>query len=167
MRRVLVGIAVLTTLGGVGVAASPALADSDSGPICLEKAICAEPNAVYKYDGHAVGHDEPSLLFYGKKSGAGNDQTYKFWLPTNPSAGFPVQDSLSGPIWQFQRSVTFWFGLDLCDTQSAPESTDKCTPDSDRNIYNDTDPSSSRYIGKHPGGAFLELQFYPPGWSLW
>ena len=23
------------------------------------------------------------------------------------------------------------------------------------------------YIGKHPGTAFLEVQFYPPGWAPW
>src|SRR5205823_4860337 len=23
------------------------------------------------------------------------------------------------------------------------------------------------YIGHHPGGAFMEMQFYPPGWSPW
>jgi hypothetical protein len=159
-------MAVLAALGGVGVLAGPALADSGFGPYCLEKATCAEPDAHYAYEGHSVGHDEPSLLFYSKKDGAGTDQTYQLWLPTNPTAP-PIQDSLDGPIWQFQRSIAFWFGLDLCDTQSAPEYTSKCTPGSDRNIFNDTDPKSSRYIGKHPGGAFLELQFYPPGWSLW
>ena len=26
------------------------------------------------------------------------------------------------------------------------------------------DPTQPDYIGRHPGTAFLELQFYPPGW---
>jgi hypothetical protein len=37
-------------------------------------------------------------------------------------------------------------------------------PDSDANIFDSADPSSPHYIGRHPGTAFLELQFYPPGW---
>ena len=56
----------------------------------------------------------------------------------------------------------------LCDNQSAPEFTHApCTPDSDTNIFDGTDPNGADYIGKHPGTAFLELQFYPPGWAPW
>ena len=52
----------------------------------------------------------------------------------------------------------------LCDNQSAPEFTHApCTPDSDTNIFDGTDPAGADYIGKHPGTAFLEVQFYPPG----
>jgi hypothetical protein len=36
-----------------------------------------------------------------------------------------------------------------------------CTPDSDSNIV---DPAVSP---NHPGTAFVELQFYPPGWVPW
>jgi hypothetical protein len=49
----------------------------------------------------------------------------------------------------------------LCDTQSYPEQISTCTPDSDSNIL---DPAVSP---KHAGTAFLELQFYPPGWVPW
>ena len=49
----------------------------------------------------------------------------------------------------------------LCDTQSYPEQVSTCTPDSDSNIV---DPAVSP---NHPGTAFLELQFYPPGWVPW
>jgi hypothetical protein len=158
-------MAVLAAFGGVGVLAGPALAD-DSAPICLEKALCAEPDGFYSYEGHAIGHDEPSLLFYSDHKYAGTNQTYHLRLPTNPDA-FAVQDSLTGPIWQFQRSVAFWFGEDLCDSQSAPEYTHRCKAATDKNIFDSPDPASPQYIGKHPGGAFLELQFYPPGWSNW
>src|SRR5438270_13135754 len=51
-----------------------------------------------------------------------------------------------------------WFGMVLCDTRSYPEQVSTCTPDSDRNIL---DP---RVSPRHPGTAFMELQFYPPGW---
>ena len=49
----------------------------------------------------------------------------------------------------------------LCDTQSYPEQVSTCPPDSDSNIV---DPAVSPL---HPGTAFLELQFYPPGWVPW
>jgi len=39
-----------------------------------------------------------------------------------------------------------------------------CRPDTDDNIFDSADPSSPRYIAKHPGSAFTELQFYPPAW---
>src|SRR4029079_771457 len=38
-----------------------------------------------------------------------------------------------------------------------------CVPDSDGNDLVGTDPSAADYIGKHPGNAFMELQFYGPG----
>ena len=46
----------------------------------------------------------------------------------------------------------------MCDTQSFPEQSQTCTPDSDSNIL---DPAT---IPQHAGMAFMEMQFYPPGW---
>jgi hypothetical protein len=43
----------------------------------------------------------------------------------------------------------------MCDSQSYPEVMTNCTPDSDSNIT---------ALAHHPGTAFTELQFYPPGW---
>jgi hypothetical protein len=37
-------------------------------------------------------------------------------------------------------------------------------PDTDRNDFESSNPRSPHYIGKHPGNAFRELQFYPPGY---
>jgi hypothetical protein len=45
----------------------------------------------------------------------------------------------------------------LCDTESYPEGSSTCTPDSDTNIQDPFGPD-------HAGAAFLEVQFYPPGW---
>jgi hypothetical protein len=78
--------------------------------------------------------------------------------PTRP------QNDGSGGTWNFQLRPTFWFGLTLCDTESAPEYTHECTPDSDANNLVGTNPDSPDYIGKHPGNAFMELQFYGPGY---
>jgi hypothetical protein len=119
-------------------------------------------------EGTYVGHDEPSVLFYGNTPGAGNDNTYFLRLPKDPVAQ-PKQDG-SGATWNFQLHPAFWFGMAMCDDQSAPgpgSGNAACKPDSDSNIYNSADPSSPRYIGKHPGSAFMEMQFYPPGWAPW
>ncbi|MEZ0095174.1 hypothetical protein [Streptacidiphilus sp. EB129] len=116
-------------------------------------------------EGHYVGHDEPSLLYYSNKPGAGNDNTYLVRLPKDPPAQ-PKQDG-SGTTWNFQLHPAFWFGMAMCDDQSAPgpaSGNAACKADSDSNIYNDSDPASPHYIGKHPGSAFMEMQFYPPGW---
>jgi hypothetical protein len=39
-----------------------------------------------------------------------------------------------------------------------------CHADSDANDLVGTNPASPDYIGKHPGNAFMELQFYGPGY---
>ncbi len=49
----------------------------------------------------------------------------------------------------------------MCDTQSYPETVSTCKPDSDKNIVDTT------VSAKHPGTAFMEMQFYPPGWVKW
>jgi hypothetical protein len=60
-----------------------------------------------------------------------------------------------GRSWSFQLTPAFWFGMAMCDTQSYPQVVSTCTPDSDSNITP---------LAQHPGTAFMELQFYPPGW---
>jgi hypothetical protein len=105
-----------------------------------------------------VGHDEPSLLFYSNKPGAGNRMQYSVTLPTDPTPSHPTQP---GKGYNFELNGSLWFGMALCDTQSYPEQVSTCTPNSDSNIV---DPAVSP---KHPGTAFVELQFYPPGWVPW
>jgi len=123
--------------------------------------------------GEYIGHDEPLMEFYSDQPGAGNDNVWELVLPRDPPVR-PEEDG-SGGTWNFQLHPTFWIGMDICDDQSAPNPhypgapypTQRCIPNSDENIYTSDDPSSPRYIGKAPGGAFLELQFYPPGWVKW
>ena len=102
-----------------------------------------------------VGHDEPSLEFKSNVPGSGNDITYRLTLPKEPSTR--PRQSGQGATWNFQLRPTFWFGLTLCDSQSAPEFTTKCKPDSDTNNLVNPDPTAPDYIGKHPGNAFMEL----------
>jgi hypothetical protein len=142
-----------------------------SSRLCSQNhALCTEvDDSEFVFgDGHYIGHDEPSMLFYGTTPGAGNDNTYLLRLPKDPPAQ-PKQDG-SGATWNFQLHPAFWFGMAMCDDQSAPgpaSGNAKCAADSDANIYNDSNPASAHYIGKHPGSAFMEMQFYPPGWAPW
>jgi hypothetical protein len=130
-------------------------------PLCVgHSALCAD---IYTNPGDEyVGHDEPSLEFKSGETGSGNDMTYTVRLPDDPPTK-PQSDG-SGGTWNFELRPTFWFGLTLCDSESAPEFTNRCTPDSDTNNLVGTNPAAPDYIGKHPGNAYLELQFYGPGY---
>ncbi len=108
--------------------------------------------------GHYVGHDEPSVLFDSKTPGAGNHMSYTMTLPKDPSASNPTA---AGKSYNFELSGADWLGMAMCDTQSYPEQVHTCPPDSDKNIL---DPSKS---AKHVGQAYMEMQFYPPGWIPW
>jgi len=125
--------------------------------------------------GEYIGHDEPSMLFYSNQAGSGNDNTYNLTLP-NESTLKPRQDG-SGGTWNFQLHPAFWVGMAMCDDQSAPNpdwsgsafpNTTHCRQDSNRNIFVGSNPADAqRYLGAHPGTAFMEMQFYPPGWVKW
>jgi hypothetical protein len=164
MRRLLaIGIAAiaLSLLGACSAAAVAAPMDCDE-----PASLCAEPLDSIGYEGAYIGHDEPSLLFYSNRAGSGNSNRYTLQIPTDPRVQ-PNQAGTAG-TWNFQLHPAFWLGMALCDNQSGPEFTHApCTPDSDANIFDGTDPAAADYIGRHPGTAFLELQFYPPGWAPW
>jgi hypothetical protein len=131
-------------------------------PFCQSHlSLCADaqPGALGTY----VGHDEPSVEFKSSVPGSGNDMTYTMTLPEDPTQQ-PNNSGAAGSTWNFQLRPTFWFGLTLCDTESAPEFTKVCNPDTDSNDLESSNPKSPHYIGKHPGNAFMELQFYPPGY---
>jgi hypothetical protein len=106
-------------------------------------------------EGKYVGHDEPSNLFYSNTPGSGNRNSWKLILPKDPSPSAPTAP---GKSFNFELHPAFWFGMAMCDTQSYPELLPNCKPDSDSNIV---DPAISP---NHPGVAFMEMQFYPPGW---
>ena len=125
-----------------------------------EGIFCAEQGDIPSYE--YIGHDEPSLLFYSDRNGSGNNNVWRMRLPKDPPM-LPLADG-SGGTWNFQLRPAFWFGMAICDSQSYPEFTSVCRPDSDDNIADSSDPSSPHYIGKHAGTAFMEMQFYPPGW---
>ncbi len=162
--------ATMAALPGSAVASQ---ASTASNPI--KWGLCSAPghgedcaDATYTnvgYKGWYVGHDEPSTLFYSHKAGSGNNDTYLLRLPKDPPVA-PNQSGTGGTD-NFQLHPAFWFGMAMCDSQSYPEFTTTCNPDTDANIFNSPDPASPQYIGHHPGTAFMEMQFYPPGWVPW
>jgi len=125
-----------------------------------EGIFCAEQGDIPSYE--YVGHDEPSVLFYSNKKGSGYNNIWRMRLPKDPPT-LPQADGKGG-VWNFQLHPALWFGMAMCDSQSSPNYTNVCRPHTDDNIFDSPDPASPRYIGKHPGSAFMEMQFYPPGW---
>jgi hypothetical protein len=126
---------------------------AQGSPICAE---VYDSEAVFG-EGVYVGHDEPSTLFYSNVPGSGNNMRYQLTLPKDPSPSVPTTP---GKSYNFELHPAFWFGMAMCDTQSYPEQVSTCKPDSDSNIV---DPAISP---KHPGTAFMEMQFYPPGYAF-
>ncbi len=106
-------------------------------------------------NGHYIGHDEPSIRFISSRPGSGNNVTFTERLPMDPKAmpttGRPGHDVTH---W-FELSVAPWFGMTMCDPQSFPQT--HCTPNSDSNAPHGSFPGG--------GGAFMEMQFYPPGFA--
>ena len=121
-------------------------------------AMCTEVANSDNVFGHYVGHDEPSVLFNSNVPGSGNHMSYNVVLPKDPSASNPNKVNKS---YSFELSGADWFGMAMCDTQSYPLQVKTCPPDSDKNILDPT------FSPKHVGQAYMEMQFYPPGWVPW
>jgi hypothetical protein len=108
------------------------------------------------YDnGRYIGHDEPSTRFISARPGSGDDTTFTERLPTDPSALPTARHPGRDVTHWFELSIAPWFSTDVCDPQSTPLL--PCTPESDANAPH------GRYPGA--GAAFVELQFYPPGFA--
>lgn len=165
IRRTLVFVLACVTAAAFGWTTASIAQSWGTGSFCdTHEFLCTENQ--YNYgNGQHIGHDEPSLLFYSGTSGSGNSAIYTLTLPKDPPK-LPKQDGTGGTF-NFQLHPAFWFGMVMCDTQSNPEFTNTCTPDSDANIFDNPSSSASDYIGEHPGAAYMELQFYPPGWVTW
>jgi hypothetical protein len=123
--------------------------------------LCRELAEPRNYDGRYSGHDEPEVNFYSNVPGSGSSMVYKLILPAEPPTQ-PIQNG--GGVFNFELHPAFWVGMALCDSQSFPNFTNKCAASSDANIFENPNPNAKDYIGHHPGAAFLEVQFYPPGW---
>jgi hypothetical protein len=144
-------VAVLSAFG-----ASARAASGYGKPDCSDgRMLCTEvANPKEAFGNYYVGHDEPSVEFYSNKAGSGNHMQYRLTIPSEPAGPFSQSNG-----YDFELHPAFWFGVAMCDTQSYPEQSSKCAPDSDGNIVN----PAAGFAGA-PGAAFEELQFYPPGW---
>lgn len=107
--------------------------------------VCTDPKGIgearFIDNSHYVGHDEPSVQFNSQVPGSGNNVQYTLTLPKE----HPLPATQT-----FENEIAFWFSMALCDPGSFPQAA--CTPDTDQN------PNQA-------GSAFLEMQFYPPGFA--
>lgn len=161
-------LGLLAALGFANFSAGAGLEQHDCES---DGSLCTETVDSIGYWGAYTGHDEPSLLFYSNTPGSGNNMTYRLRLPVDPPI-VPNQNGTGG-TYNFQLHPAFWFGMTVCDDQSAPNPGGStvngvtlpqitCQADSDANIYDDPNVTDAHYIGRHPGTAFMEMQFYPP-----
>jgi hypothetical protein len=181
------GIALVVQLGGLGLAmgasatATPATSGVAAGGVQPNATnmvdcngwsnkygavrqtagdLCTDPITVingtatrFSDNGWYVGHDEPSVKFISSAPGSGNTMSYVMKVSTDPRA-LPTP---SGSVTDYgQLSVAPWFGLPICDPGSYPQR--PCQPDSDHNSGLISNPHDA-------GSAFMELQFYPPGFT--
>jgi len=167
--------AIASLLVGLFPGAPVAAGDIHSHIECgVSRSLCAEVDDLEAFSSY-VGHDEPSLLFYSNRPGSGNRMQYVLTLPTDPIV--PTGIPTAAQSFNFQLHPAFWFGMAMCDTQSSPRPLGDpanpinpglaCTPDSDTNIHENPDPAAPDAMATHPGTAFMEMQFYPPGWTSW
>ncbi len=108
---------VLLLLGNMASAQSASV--SPKALACDENGfLCHDVYDSIGYEGQYTGHDEPSLLFYSATPGSGNSNVYTLVLPQDPPT-LPTQDGTGGTF-NFQLHPAFWFGMAMCDDQSAP-----------------------------------------------
>jgi hypothetical protein len=108
-------------------------------------------------NGRYIGHDEPDLNALSSQPGSGNNVSWTFTLGKDPAAAATVAHPGSDVSHYVELTPAIWFSMPICDPQSYPLL--PCTPKSDANTAS----------GNYPGGgsAFMELQFYPPGFGPW
>lgn len=144
------------SLGFAPASAAPSWGGGSAGHACSRATVfCTEIASPYEkaaFGNTVVGHDEPSILYYSNKAGSGNSQRYTFKLPTDPPPS-----PIPGRSYTFELMPTFWFGMAMCADQSAPNPGRPCKADSNSNITSN--------LSRSPGGAYMEMQFYPPGWA--
>ena len=121
--------------------------------------VCADPRTNpskrFEDNGAYIGHDEPTVRFISNKPGTGNDFNITETIGQDPAADPTVAHPGSDITHHFELSIAPWFSMSICDSNSFPQL--PCTPQRDSNAPNGSYPGA--------GGAFLELQFYPPGFA--
>jgi len=121
--------------------------------LCVDPYFKTAAGATRAYDnGWYIGHDEPSVKFVSAAHGSGNHMTYVMQLAVDPKS----KPTPSGSVTDYaELSPAPWFGLPICDPNSYPMNA--CQPDSDTN--------TGMGAASDAGSAFMELQFYAPGFG--
>jgi hypothetical protein len=131
---------------------------------CADPHDPSEPNNRFDDNGTYIGHDEPAVNFISNQPGSGGNATWTLTLPTDPPALPTVATPGSDVTHTFELSPAIWFSMALCDPNSYPQN--HCTPNSDTNAPAPECLTAFPCFGFLGGGsAFMELQFYPPGFS--
>lgn len=116
------------------------------------------------YDnGYYIGHDEPDMTFLSKAPGSGDSVTWTEKLGSDPKALPTTKSPGSDVSHYFELTPAPWFSMAMCDSNSYPQT--PCTPESDKNKPACED--IAKCPNSYPGGgsAFMEMQFYPPGFA--
>jgi hypothetical protein len=120
---------------------------------------CTDPRGSdggrFEDNGHYIGHDEPSVRFLSTQPGSGDNTTLTERLPSEPAALPTVSHPGHDVTHTFELTIAPWLSTTVCDPQSTPML--PCTPESDANAPSASSPGA--------GAAFVELQFYPPGFA--
>jgi hypothetical protein len=123
--------------------------------VCRDVRDSTESDGRFYENGHYIGHDEPDLNFVSSQPGSGGDSTWTFTLGQDPAANPTGTSPGSDVSHYFELTPAIWLSMNLCDPQSYP--LNACTPNSDKNV------AHGDFLGG--GSAFMELQFYPPGFA--
>ncbi len=122
-------------------------------------AACADPRGLtggrFEDNDHYIGHDEPSVRFLSNAPGTSADVTFVERFPTDPTQLPTTKHPGNDVTHWFELSVAPWMGMSVCDPKSFPIKA--CTPESDANAPTKNNPGG--------GAAYVELQFYPPGFA--
>ena len=165
----------LTVQGGLGATAATRAAGAGVAPRAVGELDCnglspvqkPDKNAVmcidprtsagdrFEDNGHYIGHDEPSVRFISNRPGSGAGVSYTERLPVEPRKLPTVRKPGHDVTHTFELTLAPWFSITVCDPNSTPFL--PCTPESDANAPGGSYPGA--------GAAFVELQFYPPGFA--
>ena len=126
-----------------------------AGDLCTDPIRVVNGKASRFIDnGWYVGHDEPSTKFISSQPGSGNTMTYLMKMSKDPAKA-PTSNGKRGRLRPAVASRP-GSGCRSAIDKSYPQN--PCTPDSDSNGGQIDNPNAA-------GSAFMELQFYPPGYT--
>ena len=133
---------------------------------CTDPHGSASTGGRFYDNGWYIGHDEPDLRFVSTRAGSGNNVTWNERLGVDPAHAPTVNSPGRDVTHYMELSVAPWFSMTMCDPQSYPQNS--CTPNSDANAPGPTcigvNPSCTQ-AAAGAGAAFMEMQFYPPGFA--